>query len=606
MILLGIEGGGTRTSSLLVDSSTQEVIASFQTGPGNVHLLPGQALEDHFLEIRECLPRVPDGIGLGMAGVRTSGDRARVGATVARIWPGVAAVVEDDLIPALEATQWPENFQVQVLILSGTGSCFLGRKRDGSLVKVGGRGHVIGDRGSAMDIARHALRSVVTIYDLHGELPALGVDILNFLQMNDPESLIEWSMMAGKTELASVAQVVFQAMEARHDEDAQSILEKAMYHLTKDALTCADRISSKREKVQFILNGGVLLKNPSFLRNVVDRLEELRPGSLVTPLDRPSVWGCVALAQRTVEARLESSIPRLSNETVDSTSTPSASSTVSSWKSIASSPTEGRHPESSQLSEMPVSDAIRLMLKDSSTIPSCILAESEHIEWTIQRIVQAFSEGGRLIYCGAGTSGRLGVLDASECPPTFRSPVDQVQGIIAGGNRALWSAIEGAEDDKMAGRSAVRYRNVRPSDIVIGISASGHAPFVWGCLEEAKTKGASTVLVCCNPGYRDHPLLDRAILPNTGPEILTGSTRLKAGTATKIVLNLLTTLAMTHFGKVIGNLMVDLNPSNTKLRDRAIRIVQELTGVSERHARRALEASSWVVRDTCTTLGRKA
>jgi N-acetylmuramic acid 6-phosphate etherase len=253
---------------------------------------------------------------------------------------------------------------------------------------------------------------------------------------------------------------------------------------------------------------------------------------------------------------------------------------------------------------MPIADAIRLMLEEDLTIPGKILAESERIEWTIRRVVKAFAEGGRLLYCGAGTSGRLGVLDASECPPTFRSPVSLVQGIIAGGRTALWSAVEGAEDDAAEGRQAIEHRHVTAADVVVGISASGHAPFIWGCLGEAKERGATTVLVCCNPAYRDHPLLDQAILPDTGPEILTGSTRLKSGTATKLVLNLITTLAMTHSGKVIGNLMIDLNPSNTKLRGRAVRIVRELTGADEETALDTLETSGWVVRDACERLGR--
>src|SRR5690606_28418487 len=136
------------------------------------------------------------------------------------------------------------------------------------------------------------------------------------------------------------------------------------------------------------------------------------------------------------------------------------------------------------------------------------------IEWTVRRIAKAFAEGGRLLYCGAGTSGRLGVLDASECPPTFRSPAHLVQGIVAGGRNALWSAVEGAEDDGEAGRRAIRSRRAVPADVVVGISASGHAPFVWGCLAEARARGATTVLVCCNPAYRDHPLLDQSILPD--------------------------------------------------------------------------------------------
>jgi N-acetylmuramic acid 6-phosphate etherase len=251
---------------------------------------------------------------------------------------------------------------------------------------------------------------------------------------------------------------------------------------------------------------------------------------------------------------------------------------------------------------MPLAEAIKLMLSEDATLPGKVLAESAHIEWTVNAVAQAFASGGRLVYCGAGTSGRLGVLDASECPPTFRTPASLVQGIIAGGHRALWSAVEGAEDDEAAGVRSITSRSVTAQDVVIGISASGHAPFIWGCLAEARRRGAKTVLVACNAGYRDHPLLDRAILPDTGPEVLTGSTRLKAGTATKLVLNLITTLALARSGKVVSNLMIDLNPTNTKLRDRATRIVQELAQVDAPAARHALEAHGWVIRQALAAL----
>jgi N-acetylmuramic acid 6-phosphate etherase len=177
---------------------------------------------------------------------------------------------------------------------------------------------------------------------------------------------------------------------------------------------------------------------------------------------------------------------------------------------------------------------------------------------------------------------------------------------MAGGRQALWSAVEGAEDDDAAGVRAIAARAVTAQDVVIGISASGHAPFIWGCLAEARRRGAKTVLVACNPAYRDHPLLDCAILPDSGPEVLTGSTRLKAGTTTKLVLNLITTLALARSGKVMSNLMIDLHPSNSKLRGRAIRIVQELTGADESAARTALETNGWVIRQAVSTLTGKA
>jgi len=258
------------------------------------------------------------------------------------------------------------------------------------------------------------------------------------------------------------------------------------------------------------------------------------------------------------------------------------------------------------LDKLALGEAIALMLREDEKVPVAVMSERKSIECALRLIVRAFRAGGRLFYAGAGTSGRLGILDASECPPTFRADPDMVQGIIAGGARAITNAVEGAEDDHAAGARAVEFRGVNRRDVVVGIAASGRTPFVWGALQAARLRGAATVLLCFNP----HLAIPRAhrpdvvIAPDLGPEILTGSTRLKSGTATKLVLNIFTTLAMVRCGKVLGNLMVDLNPSNVKLRDRAARIVAELTGADYDRARAALEASGWVVKRAVVRLGR--
>jgi N-acetylmuramic acid 6-phosphate etherase len=274
------------------------------------------------------------------------------------------------------------------------------------------------------------------------------------------------------------------------------------------------------------------------------------------------------------------------------------------WSSKLS-PTEQRNPRSLNLDRMPLGKAIELMLSEDARIPMKLLAERSQIERVVRIIVRSFRRGGRLFYVGAGTSGRLGVLDASECPPTFQTPLEQVQGIIAGGNTALRRSVEGAEDDADAGARVIASRKVSARDVVMGIAASGTTPFVWGALGEAKQRGASTVLLCFNPflkiarGMRP----DVVLAPNLGPELLTGSTRLKAGTATKLLLNLCSTLAMVRLGKVRSNLMIDLNPSNVKLRKRAVRIVRELGQVDDATAAAALERSGWVVQKALERLG---
>ena len=250
------------------------------------------------------------------------------------------------------------------------------------------------------------------------------------------------------------------------------------------------------------------------------------------------------------------------------------------------------------LDSLPIAAAVQLMLSEEAKVPRILMQWQAEIASAIKLVAQAFRKGGRLFYVGAGTSGRLGVLDASECPPTFRVTPRLVQGIIAGGETALRSSVEGAEDNAIAGARAVQVRKIASHDVVVGIAASGTTPFVWGALTEAKSRRAKTILLCFNPHLkiprRRRPQL--VIAPDLGPEVLTGSTRLKAGTATKLVLNTLTTLAMVQIGKVAGNLMVDVVPGNTKLRERAVRIVQELTGGDYHTAHAALQSSGWVVK----------
>jgi N-acetylmuramic acid 6-phosphate etherase len=259
------------------------------------------------------------------------------------------------------------------------------------------------------------------------------------------------------------------------------------------------------------------------------------------------------------------------------------------------------------LDKMPIEKAVALMLREEASVPRKLLRHVSQISQVVRRIVRALAAGGRLFYVGAGTSGRLGVLDASECPPTFRTPPELVQAIIAGGDEALRRSIEGAEDDFEAGATEVRTHEIRSGDVVIGIAASGTTPFVWGALGEARRRWAFTVLLAFNPHLQIPERLrpDLVITPDLGPEVLTGSTRLKAGTATKLLLNIFSTLTMVRNGKVISNLMVDLMPTNSKLQTRAIRIVRELSGMDEAQARQALKQSGWIIKSAVGRRPRK-
>ena len=233
-------------------------------------------------------------------------------------------------------------------------------------------------------------------------------------------------------------------------------------------------------------------------------------------------------------------------------------------------------------------DQARLMNEEDRRVPAAVEAVLPRIAEAVVRIADALRRGGRLIYVGAGTSGRLAVLDAAECPPTFGTPPDLVQAVLAGEAQAVTEAVEGAEDDEAAGARAMDARGAGPDDVVVGIAASGRTPFVIAAVRRARARGAATIAVACTPSSPLEAACQLAIVPLVGPEVIAGSTRLKAGTALKLVLNMLSTLAMVQLGKVYGNLMVDLTATNAKLRRRAVRIVAAAAGVAEPEAVEAL------------------
>ncbi len=254
--------------------------------------------------------------------------------------------------------------------------------------------------------------------------------------------------------------------------------------------------------------------------------------------------------------------------------------------------TEQRNPRTARIDVASTLEIVDLINAEDALVAPAVRLEREPIARAIELVVTALRGGGRLLYIGAGTSGRLGVLDASECPPTFGTPPGMVVGIIAGGEQALVRSVEGAEDDQDAAVAAMDNVAVGPADVVLGIAASGTTPFVRAALGRARARGARTALLSCSDPPRD--LAEQChvvILPKVGPEVVTGSTRMKAGTATKLVLNTITTGAMIRLGKIYGNLMVDLMATSDKLRDRGERILMECCTVDRTRARGAIEAA---------------
>lgn len=599
--ILGIEAGGTRTS-VIVANAQGELIHQRTLGPGNFRVIGKEGLS---ALLKDCasIARRPARVGLGMAGVRDDRDRKWILNEAHKIWPNAALWVDHDLASALIVAQRHfKQVDSHVLVLSGTGSCCFGRRKDGLEAKCGGWGHHLGDRGSSYDIAHAAIRRVIESFDQTGKWPKLGEKLLVASMHHDPNDWIHWFQKASKTEVASLAIPVFEAFKKR-DPLAKEVIHKAALDLATDAYCCWKRLKSKSGC--FVLAGGVFLKQPAFTKVFKRFLQERKQDAQIVTIPMESVWGTIyaALKQCDLIGKKRDSLSRSDEKRCLDFQSDEVLPT-----STKMSPTEQRLPRSQKLDVMSRSKAFDLFLREDEQIPSAIYKEKKKILQWIDWVTKGFLTGGRLFYVGAGTSGRLGVLDASECPPTFGVSSSMVQGIIAGGRTALWNPAEGAEDDFDAGSRSLMHRGFRADDLVLGIAASGRTPFVHGALSFARTLGARQGLLCFNP-HLEWPRAHRPdvlICPEVGPEILTGSTRLKAGTATKLVLNMITTLSMVGIGKVKSNLMIDVQANNAKLRDRAVRMVVTLTGADYDDAQSALKKTAWDIQKTCLNLENKS
>ena len=255
--------------------------------------------------------------------------------------------------------------------------------------------------------------------------------------------------------------------------------------------------------------------------------------------------------------------------------------------------TEQRNPNTMNIDTLSTLEMVRLINREDYKVAEAVSLVTNKIAQAVDVIADRLGKGGRLIYCGAGTSGRLGILDAVECPPTYSTEPEMVQGLMAGGYPAIFKAVEGAEDSKALGVEDMKKISFSSGDVLVGIAASGRTPYVLGCMEYAKELGAATVSVTCCPGSELDRFADIGIAPAPGPEVVTGSTRMKSGTAQKMVLNMLSTGAMIKLGKVYGNLMVDVKPSNEKLIRRCVTIVCTATDCDEETAVAALEACEY-------------
>ncbi len=264
--------------------------------------------------------------------------------------------------------------------------------------------------------------------------------------------------------------------------------------------------------------------------------------------------------------------------------------------------TEQINERTADLDILPIREALEIMNEEDQKVALAVRKEIPQIEKAVQAVIESFNKGGRLVYVGAGTSGRLGILDAVECPPTFGTPPEMVQGLIAGGEKAFLKAVEGAEDSMDMGVDDLKNIGLNPKDIVVGIAASGRTPYVKGALNYAKEIGCKTVAIACNKNSEIGAIADIAIEVVVGPEVLAGSTRLKAGTAQKLVLNMISTISMVGIGKAYKNLMVDVQLNNIKLQKRAENIIMTATGVDRDTAKQTLEKADGSVKLAITMI----
>ncbi|HEV7406124.1 MAG TPA: N-acetylmuramic acid 6-phosphate etherase [Chthoniobacteraceae bacterium] len=570
--VLGIEGGGTKTEWVLARPTAEggwRVLQSGMLAASNMKL----ATDAQLAALFSVLPGDATHVGVYLAGCATEVERARLQRLAAERWPAAHLALGSDRDSAMAASFHQRD---GIVVIAGTGAAVHGRYQ-GRQEKAGGWGQLLGDRGSGYYVAMQGLRCVLSSYDIEGRPSPMAKSVLRRLALNRLSDLVDWASAADKLSVARLAPAVFDAAHAGDAEMLEILLDGAKI-LAEFTAAVARRLGKLDLPVK--LFGGLFEHHPEYRTMYAERLRRVLPAASVEFCGESGALGAAWLAAGQPETaprqELRAAVPDAAE--------------------LAVATTEQRNPRSEEMDKLPTARLVRLFIDEEDYVADALRSSEEAVACAVDLVAAALRKGGRLFYIGAGTSGRLGVLDASEIPPTFGAPPELVQGIIAGGALALHSAVEGAEDQPAAGALAVIERGVSAADVVCGIAASGRTPFVLGGLAEACRLGAGTVLLTCNPARRrDGQSWDVEIDLATGPELVTGSTRLKAGTATKLVLNILSTCAMIRMGKVRGNLMINVRISNEKLRLRGIRLVAEVLQVSEEKAAVWLEEAGWDV-----------
>ncbi|PJF32309.1 MAG: hypothetical protein CUN51_01385 [Candidatus Thermofonsia Clade 1 bacterium] len=573
---IGIDGGGTSTKFALVDADLN-LIGRAERGGANPNVVGLEAARMALAEGVRAMLEAADvplsavrGIGAGLAGLDRPADHARFSALFAELFPNVPAVLDNDAVPVLYTAS---GRAFGIVTISGTGMIALGVNEHGQRARSGGWGHYA-DHGSGYVVAREALHALFSAYD-QGEESALGTAILARLGLSAVPELVEWLYAPERrvNDVAALATEVVRLAETG-DLSAVRILCQAAQALANAAATVATRLNFGDQAFPVVLSGSLFAHSKVLRDFFAHALQSQHPRAYLTQAAHSAEIGAAMMVMAAQGIALPTSQPPQPAQT----------------RIPPRRATERRHPLTYGAHRRPTLDFLTAMNIEDSRIAHLMQPILPALAALVDEIGVRFREGGRLIYVGAGTSGRLAVLDAAECVPTFGTQPEQVVAVLAGGMPALTLAVEGAEDDRAAGGAAITALDVGALDSVIGVAASGSTPFVIGALEAAKALGALTGCVVNVVESPIAALVAHSICIATGAEVLMGSTRLKAGTAQKLALNMLSTGAMLRAGRIYENLMTDMRAANVKLRERAAVIVAEAAQLDLAQARDILDA----------------
>lgn len=574
--VIGVDGGGSKTAAAVLNSNGQ-VLGRGISASSNFHNVGLDRAQDNLLAAMQAAAQEA-GFDLSqaaaatwaLAGVDRPAERQLFAELGAALLPGIPLQVENDAVAALMGGLGSRE---GVVLIAGTGMIAYGENASGDQARAGGWGPLL-DHGSAYDLAQEAMRAVCRLEDNGRQPSRLAEGLLRTLQLKQVDDILGWVYAPERqpADLAGLAPQVLAAAEGG-DREALDVVAGGADALGQAAAIVAHRLQLSSQPFPLVFAGG-LLQHSAFYRQVVSQAVSTQlPNARLIPPRADAAVGAALLAL----AMLGYTLPVAAEVTAPANAL---------WTS------EEVNVLTRDLDLYPTETVIGLMHGQDRQAVAAVQPTLPVIARAVDEIARRMQQGGRLIYVGAGTSGRLGILDAVECGPTFNAGRQQVIGVIAGDAAAITDSVEGAEDDPEGGAMALRTLAVGAMDSVVGISASGRTPYVRGALAEADRRQALTIALTCNWPSPVADAAQYAIAPLVGPEALTGSTRLKAGTAQKLVLNMLSTAVMVRLGKSYGNLMVDLRPQNTKLQSRARRIVAQAGNVGEEEAAEALAQSN--------------